>query len=42
MKKKQYKEAEAEFQKALNKEITTVPDKIQIEKYLKKINKKTR
>lgn len=40
--KKQYKEAKIEFQKALTQEIATVPDKIQIEKYLKKINKKIR
>ncbi|MFY0481871.1 C45 family autoproteolytic acyltransferase/hydrolase [Flavobacterium sp. PLA-1-15] len=35
-----YKASELEFQKALTKEITTVPDKIQIEKYLKKIKRR--
>ena len=35
-----YKAAEAEFQKALTKEITTVPDRLQIEKYLEKIKRK--
>jgi hypothetical protein len=34
-----YKAAEIEFKKALEKEITTVPDKKKIENYLKKINK---
>jgi len=38
--KKMYKEAEIEFQKANTKEITTVPDKKQIEDYLKKIKRK--
>jgi hypothetical protein len=37
--KERYKEAKAEFQKALTKEITTVPEKNQIEDYLKKSNK---
>ena len=35
-----YKASEVEFQKALTKEITTVPDKIQIEEYLKKIKRR--
>lgn len=35
-----YKAAETEFQKALSKEITTVPDRIRIEKYLEKIKRK--
>lgn len=39
--KEWYKAAEIEFKKALQKEITTVPDRKKIEKYLKKINKKT-
>lgn len=34
-----YKAAEVEFKKALEKEITTVPDRKEIENYLKKINK---
>ena len=34
-----YKAAEIEFKKALEKEITTVPDRKKIENYLKKINK---
>lgn len=37
-----YKAAEIEFQKALTKEITTVPDRIQIEKYLKKIKQRNK
>lgn len=37
-----YKAAETEFRKALTKEITTVPDKVRIEKYLEKINQKRR
>jgi predicted choloylglycine hydrolase len=36
-----YKAAEIEFKKALQKEITTVPDRKKTENYLKKINKKT-
>lgn len=35
-----YKASQIEFEKALSKEITTLPDKINIEKYLKKINRK--
>jgi hypothetical protein len=35
-----FKAAEIEFKKALEKEITTVPDRKKIENYLKKINKK--
>jgi predicted choloylglycine hydrolase len=35
-----YKAAETEFHKALAKEITTVPDSIRIEDYLKKINRR--
>lgn len=35
-----YKAAEIEFKKALQKEITTVPDRTKMESYLKKINKK--
>lgn len=35
-----YKAAELAFQKALTKEITTVQDRIQIEKYLKKIKRR--
>ncbi|MGH2664204.1 C45 family autoproteolytic acyltransferase/hydolase [Flavobacterium sp.] len=38
--KKLYAAAETEFEKALTKEITTVPDKIRIEKYLKKIRRR--
>lgn len=38
--KKEYSEAKAEFEKALTKEITTVPDRKMIEKYLGKTNKK--
>ncbi len=34
---KQYNLAKLEFEKALTKEITTLPEKIEIEKYLKKI-----
>lgn len=37
---KQYSKANIEFEKALTKEITTVPDRENIEKYLKKTNKK--
>lgn len=37
-----YKAAEIEFQKALTKEITTVPDSLQIEKYLKKIKQRNK
>ena len=35
-----FKAAEVEFKKALEKEITTVPDREKIEDYLKKINRK--
>lgn len=38
--KKEYAKAKVEFEKALTKEITTVPDKKNIEKYLKKTLKK--
>ncbi len=38
--KKQYKEAKELFEKALTKEITTLPSKIEIEKYLSKIKRK--
>jgi predicted choloylglycine hydrolase len=38
--KKEYKLSQAHFEKALTKEITTVPDKTAIEKYLKKIKRK--
>ncbi|KQT21998.1 acyl-CoA--6-aminopenicillanic acid acyl-transferase [Chryseobacterium sp. Leaf404] len=37
---KEYSKAKLEFEKALTKEITTVPDKENIEKYLKKILRK--
>lgn len=35
-----YKAAEIEFNKALGKEITTIPNLLEIKKYLKKINRK--
>ncbi|WP_442787553.1 C45 family autoproteolytic acyltransferase/hydolase [Flavobacterium suncheonense] len=35
-----YKAAETEFQKALTKVITTVPDRVRLEKYLKKARRK--
>jgi hypothetical protein len=38
--KKEYKLAEEQFEKALTKEITTLPEKEEIEKYLKKIKRK--
>ncbi|TGD59159.1 C45 family autoproteolytic acyltransferase/hydolase [Flavobacterium humi] len=38
--KRRYIAAQAEFEKALAKEITTVPDRIRIEKYLKKIRRR--
>ncbi|KAA2216285.1 acyl-CoA--6-aminopenicillanic acid acyl-transferase [Chryseobacterium sediminis] len=38
--KKEYSKAKAEFEKALTKEITTVPDRKNVEKYLKKTLKK--
>lgn len=38
--KKEYAKAKAEFEKALTKEITTVPDRENIEKYLQKTRKK--
>jgi tetratricopeptide (TPR) repeat protein len=40
--KKEYSKAKIEFEKALTKEITTVPDKENVEKYLKKTLKKLR
>ena len=39
-KRKYYKAALIEFEKALSKEITTVPERIEIEKYIKKINRR--
>jgi tetratricopeptide (TPR) repeat protein len=36
--RKEYQKAKAEFEKALSKEITTVPDKENIRRYLKKIS----
>ncbi|MPS74268.1 MAG: acyl-CoA--6-aminopenicillanic acid acyl-transferase [Chryseobacterium sp.] len=39
-KQKEYQKAKIEFEKALTKEITTVPDKENVEKYLKKTLKK--
>lgn len=39
---KDYQRAKSEFEKALTKEITTVPDKENVEKYLKKVFKKMR
>jgi predicted choloylglycine hydrolase len=38
--KKEYRLAQNNFEKALTKEITTVPDKTAIEKYLKKLKRK--
>ncbi|REC48312.1 C45 family autoproteolytic acyltransferase/hydolase [Chryseobacterium pennipullorum] len=38
--RKEYAKAKPEFEKALTKEITTVPDRKSVEKYLNKINKK--
>ena len=38
--KKEYQLAKVNFEKALTKEITTVPDKTAIEKYLKKLKRK--
>lgn len=38
--KKEYQLSQTNFEKALTKEITTVPDKTAIEKYLKKIKRK--
>jgi hypothetical protein len=38
--KKEYRLSQSNFEKALTKEITTVPDKTVIEKYLKKIKRK--
>lgn len=38
--KKEFKQAQLNFEKALTKEITTLPEKQQIEKYLKKIKRK--
>lgn len=39
-KQREYQKAKSEFEKALTKEITTVPDKENVEKYLKKTLKK--
>jgi tetratricopeptide (TPR) repeat protein len=39
-KQKNYREAKINFEKAITKEITTLPSKQKIEKYLKKINRK--
>jgi len=39
---KKYQKAKTEFEKALTKEITTVPDQANVEKYLKKTLKKLR
>lgn len=38
--RKEYQKAKIQFEKALTKEITTVPDKENVEKYLKKTLKK--
>jgi hypothetical protein len=38
--KKEYLLARTNFEKALTKEIATVPDKAKIEKYLKKLKRK--
>ena len=38
--KKQYQLAKEQFEKALTKEITTLTEKLEIEKYLKKIERK--
>ncbi|MFH6997948.1 C45 family autoproteolytic acyltransferase/hydrolase [Flavobacterium sp. FlaQc-57] len=38
--KKDFRKSQDNFEKALTKEITTAPEKIQIEKYLKKIKRK--
>ncbi|MDM1556601.1 acyl-CoA--6-aminopenicillanic acid acyl-transferase [Chryseobacterium indologenes] len=40
--KKEYLKAKIEFEKALTKEITTIPDQKLVEKYLNKINKKSK
>ncbi len=40
--RKEYSKAKTEFEKALSKEITTVPDRENVEKYLKKTEKKLR
>jgi hypothetical protein len=40
--RKEYSRAKAEFEKALSKEITTVPDRENVEKYLKKTMQKLR
>ena len=39
---KEYKLAKIQFEMALTKEITTVPNKMEIEDYLKKIKRKLR
>lgn len=38
--KKEYQQAQVNFEKALTKEITTAPEKAEIEKYLKKLKRK--
>jgi len=38
--KKEFQQAQANFEKALTKEITTAPEKAEIEKYLKKLKRK--
>ena len=38
--KKEYQQAQVNFEKALNKEITTAPEKAEIEKNLKKLKRK--
>ncbi|MFA6152818.1 MAG: C45 family peptidase [Chitinophagaceae bacterium] len=42
MRNKQYGSAKQYFEKALSKEITTIPEKAKVEKQLKKVNKKLR
>jgi len=39
LKQKEYSKAKIEFEKALTKEITTISDKENVERYLKKVNK---
>ena len=39
-KKKEFLEAKLNFEKALSHEITTIPEKEEIEKYLKKVKRK--
>ncbi|PTT17010.1 acyl-CoA--6-aminopenicillanic acid acyl-transferase, partial [Flavobacterium sp. HMWF030] len=38
--KKDFRKSQDYFEKALTKEITTAPEKVQIEKYLNKIKRK--